>query len=39
MNTILLVVAIVGFTNLRNQIHELKEIINALKVRQKELHK
>jgi hypothetical protein len=38
MNTLLVAIAIVGFTNLRNQIRELKETINLLKARQKELH-
>jgi hypothetical protein len=37
VNTILLVVAVVGFTNLRLQIRDLKSLINRIKAKQKEL--
>jgi hypothetical protein len=38
VNSILLIAAIVGFTNLRSQIRELTELLNKIKARQKELN-
>jgi hypothetical protein len=39
VNVILLVTAIIGFTNLKRQIKELKAIIDQIKEKQKELRK
>jgi hypothetical protein len=38
VNSILLIAAIVGFTNLRSQIRELTELLNRIKAKQKELN-
>jgi hypothetical protein len=37
VNSLLLLAAIVGFSNLRSQIRELKELLNKTIARQKEL--
>lgn len=37
VNTILMIAAIVGFTNLRKQIRDLKEVLSKIKAKQKEL--
>jgi len=37
VNTILLVVAVVGFTNLRLQIRDLKNLLDKIKAKQKEI--
>jgi hypothetical protein len=39
VNVILLVTAIIGFTNLKRQIKELKAIIDQIREKQKELRK
>jgi hypothetical protein len=38
VNSILLIAAIVGFSNLRSQIRELTELLNKIKAKQKELN-
>jgi len=37
VNTILMIAAMVGFTNLRRQIRDLKEILEKIKAKQKGL--
>jgi hypothetical protein len=37
VNTILLVAAVVGFTNLKLQIRDLKNLLDRIKAKQKEL--
>lgn len=37
VNTILLILAVIGFTNLRRQIRDLNEVLAKIETRQKEL--